>query len=189
MEKTSTAFTQAFAGAPCKSQFALCSKWQICMGLHDQLHLRCLEQVHILVFCGIFAPASSCCVLFWVVVIVGDGGWWWWRWARQRLGRVMVLSAEACWWSPEIQKTLSEIKKKYSKLPKGSAVCFLEASIVGLDATSQASKHFACLSGGTPLALAAFVGDEVPKIRESRWCSWHQFLYGFIMLYCFWRLP
>lgn len=34
------------------------------------------------------------------------------------------------------------------------------ASIVGLDATSQASKHFACLSGGTPLALAAFVGDE-----------------------------
>ena len=66
--------TQAFAGAPCKSQFALCAKWQICMGLHDQLHLRCLEQVHILVFCVIFAPASSCCVLFWVVAIVGDGG-------------------------------------------------------------------------------------------------------------------
>ena len=36
---------------------------------------------------------------------------------------------------------------------------------MGLDATSQASKHFACLSGGTPLALAAFVGDEaLPKV-------------------------
>lgn len=143
---------------------------------------------------GLLCDLCSCFLLlcpFLGCVIVGDGGWWWWRWARQRLGRVMVLFAEACWWSPEIQKTLSEIKKKYSKLPKGSVVWF-EASIVGLDATSQASKHFACLSGGTPLALAAFVGDEVPKIRESRWCSWHRFymaLLCFIAFGCFWRLP
>ena len=31
---------------------------------------------------------------------------------------------------------------------------------MGLDSTSQATKHLACLSGGTALSLAAFVGDE-----------------------------
>jgi len=36
----------------------------------------------------------------------------------------------------------------------------IKVKVLGLDATSQASKQFACLSGGTPLALAAFVGDE-----------------------------
>ena len=36
----------------------------------------------------------------------------------------------------------------------------LQVKVLGLDATSQASKQFAWLSGGTPLALAAFVGDE-----------------------------
>ncbi|CAK9011108.1 unnamed protein product [Durusdinium trenchii] len=34
------------------------------------------------------------------------------------------------------------------------------ASIMGLDSISQATKQLACLSGGTPLDFAAFVGDE-----------------------------
>lgn len=31
---------------------------------------------------------------------------------------------------------------------------------MGLDSISQATKQLACLSGGTPLDFAAFVGDE-----------------------------
>ena len=62
--------------------------------------------------------------------------------------------------------------------------------VLGLDATSQASKQFACLSGGTTLALAAFVGDEagvlgqldilmynhvtmyIRTMMSCKWCKW-----------------
>lgn len=123
-----------------------------------------------------------------------DCGWWWVMVVAVGAATFGASHGSICW-SLLVKSRNSENlewnQKKYSKLPKGSVVWF-EASIVGLDATSQASKHFACLSGGTPLALAAFVGDEVPKIRESRWCSWHRFymaLLCFIAFGCFWRLP
>ena len=55
-----------------------------------------------------------------------------------------------------------------------SSFCPLQVSILGLEATSQATKQFACLSGGTPLALAAFVGDEAGPNDPNdgfRWLS------------------
>ena len=182
MEKTSTAFTQAFAGAPCKSQFALCSKWQICMGLHDQLHLRCFEQVHILVFCAIFAPASSCCVLLMVVAVgaasfgASHGSICWSLLVKSR-------NSENLEWNQKnnTPNCLKGLRFGSSRLPLSAWMPRLKRRNI--------SHAFPV---ARPLPWLPLLEMRCPKYEGSQGDAVMQLtpvLYGFIRLYCFWRLP
>ena len=127
---------------------------------------------------------------FWVMV--GDGGWWCWRWARQRLGRVMVLFAKACWWSPEIQKTIENLewnqKAKHSKLPKGCCGllrgfhCRLGCHVSSVETFRMPFRwHAPCLG----CLCWRWGAQNMKGVKVMRWCSWHRFymiLYGFIII-------
>ena len=145
---------------------------------------------------GLLCDVCSCFFLlcpflgFWVMV--GDGGWWCWRWARQRLGRVMVLFAKACWWSPEIQKTIENLewnqKAKHSKLPKGCCGllrgfhCRLGCHVSSVETFRMPFRwHAPCLG----CLCWRWGAQNMKGVKVMRWCSWHRFymiLYGFIII-------